>query len=86
MALNATNMGTEIKDAIKAGGYLLPDVDGGDEASVEALWQTIAEAIITHFSNNADISTTVAAGIVLTTPDTINGTTTAPGSGTGTIS
>lgn len=79
MAMNGATLGTAIKDIIKSNGYLLPDAEGGDESDVEAIWQLIATEIINHIVANGVITT--PAGVVVATPDTINGTTTAPGIG-----
>lgn len=80
MAMNGSSLGTEIKNALIAAELAV------DDPSVEAIWQVIAGAIVTHIQANATISTTVAAGIVVqVTPATGTGATTAPGSGTGSI-
>lgn len=80
MAMNGAVLGTAIKNAIKLNGYLIIDAEGGDEADVEALWQIICAEVVNHIVANGVV--TIPAGVAVATPDTINGTTTAPGIGT----
>ena len=82
MPLNPVTLGPEIVTKIKEVKALTP----AQEADAIDTWTKVAEAIIAHFIANGVISTTVAPGILLTTPDTINGATTGPGTGTGTMS
>ena len=83
MALDGDILGTAIKDALKAGGYLITDeqagVDPGKvEAGVEATWQTIANVIVTHITTNAVIPIGIAVQVN-------TGTGTGATTGTGTV-
>ena len=71
MAMNGDTLGTAIKNALAAFG-----IAAEDEAAVEAVWQAVAGAIVTHISTNA----VVAAGITCAVDaGTHNGATTGPG-------
>lgn len=74
MTLNATNLRNEIKAAVLATEF------GVDDPMLDTIWDAIAGAVVTHIQANAVV--TVAAGQTVLTPDTINGTTTTPGTGT----
>lgn len=47
MAMSGATMGTEIFDALKSAGYI-----SDDEGDAEAVWQTIADAIVAHIQTN----------------------------------
>ena len=80
MALSGSALGAAILDQLVADGNAI------DDAQAAACWDSIGKAIVIYLVANAEVDTTVAAGIALTTPDTINGTTTGTGTGTGIIS
>jgi len=80
MALNGPALGAAIK------AQLLADGNAIDSPEMAAVWDSIGTAVVAYLVTNTVVATTVAPGIVLTTPDTINGATTGPGIGTGTIS
>ena len=71
MSLNGDTLGTAIKNAINA---LTPT----QKEDIEVVWQTIAGEIVSHFTANADVSTSVTATYL--NPDDVTGT------GTGGIS
>ena len=80
MALNGNNLGISIASAIDG----LSDTDKLD---INIIWKAIANEIITHIKDNAEVSTTVANGIgVQVNTATGTGATTSTGSGTGGIS
>jgi len=83
MAMNADNLGAEIWDALETAGY----VRGDDEDLGKAIWQVVAGAIVDHITSNAEVSSTVAAGIACSVdPGSHVGSTTGTGSATGTVS
>jgi len=79
MALNGDDLGTAIKNAING-------LSASEKEDLETVWQTIGGALVSYITSNAEVTTTVASGIPLTTPDNINGATTGTGTGEGTIS
>lgn len=79
MALNGDALGTAIKNAING-------LSASEKEDLETVWQTIGGALVSYITSNAEVATTVASGIPLTTPDNINGATTGTGTGEGTIS
>jgi len=77
MALDATALGTAIKDALTADGFDLTNAP-----KTARLAEIFATETINHFKANAVISTTVpAAGLLDSVPAPCSGTAT----GTGTI-
>ena len=63
MAMNGTTMGTEIYDALVAGGYI-----ASDEGDAEAIWQEIATAIVAHIQTNDAHTHTDSQGGATSTP------------------
>ncbi|GHU10326.1 hypothetical protein FACS1894151_09590 [Spirochaetia bacterium] len=74
MAMDGDTMGDAVAAAlaqvIASQGQGQPDID-----RMKTIWETICNEIVDHIKQNA----VVMSGITLTTPDTINGTTTGNG-------
>lgn len=82
MALDATTLGTEIKDALVNAGYVDTSIDGA-EVECEDIWRTIAGALISHIQTNAEVSVSAGQAIDLDPTDgTRDGETMEAGTGT----
>ncbi len=93
MVMSASALATEIEGAIDtkmsaAIGSAYDDLDSGFKTKfLRSISEGVAEAVVSHLTANVQVATTVAASIaVQVVPATGTGATTAPGSGTGTIS
>lgn len=71
MAMNGTNLGTEIKNAIAA-------LSSADQANPTTCWQAIGAAIVAHIQTNATVTIKTTDG-GLQTSQTAGSATTAPG-------
>ena len=75
MPMNATTLGNSIKANLISAGYAV------DDPALAAIWQNIAQSVITHITTSAVV--TVPAGIaVQVNTGTGTGATTAPAAGT----
>ena len=85
MAMNATVLADDITDALINAGI----VNSRDRSDLSASMKVLAGAIVSHIQTHAEVSTTVATGIAVSTTGTAaaqTGATTATGTGTGGIS
>lgn len=89
MALSKTRLADNVVNALEAAGAYADALNpAAAKADSKAKIKIITDAIIDEITTHAEVSTTVATGIPVSTTGTAaaqTGATTAPGSGTGGI-
>lgn len=81
MALNKTDLGKKISDALQAANGNSGGMSAPEKASMQAKWEIVADEMIKYFKTNMDIK--LIAGDIPVAPGTFKDSLSAPITGSG---